>query len=374
MRKIFLKVVQLSFLCLLSINSFAQGNQGHIQIAILFDTSNSMDGLLEQAKSRIWTIVNTMSDLRYNGQIPKIEIALYDYGNDNIVDNKNFVRQITPFTSDLDFISQKLFGLTTRGGSEYCGAVISESISNLNWNMIDNSLKMIYIAGNEPFNQGSVHYKDACKKSANQGVQVNTIYCGDYQQGVKEFWYDGAQIGKGEYSNINSNLIVKQYDTPFDEQIRVYNDSLNRTYYGYGSKGKEKKESQQFEDMNAMKQSASVISERASVKSKAVYNNAKWDIIDMSIQDSAQVFKLKDEELPEELKGKTDKEKQVFIDNKKGEREKYQKKIQELSAEREIHIAELKKNEPATEETDLGKEITKNVLKVAEEKGFKKEK
>jgi hypothetical protein len=333
-----------------------------------------MDGLLEQAKSRIWTIVNTMSDLRYNGQIPKIEIALYDYGNDNILENKNFVRQITPFSSDLDFISQKLFGLTTRGGSEYCGAVISESISNLNWNNVDNSLKMIYIAGNEPFNQGDVNYKDACKKAASHGVQVNTIYCGDYQQGVKEFWYDGAQIGKGEYSNINSNLVVKQYDTPFDEQIRVYNDSLNRTYYGYGSQGRQKKESQQFEDMNAMKQSKTAISERAMVKSKAVYNNAKWDIIDMSIQDSASIFKLKEEELPDELKGKTDKEKQAFIENKKNEREKYQLKIQELSAEREKHIAELKNNEPATEETDLGKEITKNVLKAAEEKGFKTEK
>jgi len=29
-----------------------------VQVAILFDTSNSMDGLIDQAKSRIWSIVN----------------------------------------------------------------------------------------------------------------------------------------------------------------------------------------------------------------------------------------------------------------------------------------------------------------------------
>jgi hypothetical protein len=33
-----------------------------IQLVILFDTSNSMDGLLEQAKSRLWEIVNETRD------------------------------------------------------------------------------------------------------------------------------------------------------------------------------------------------------------------------------------------------------------------------------------------------------------------------
>ena len=32
-----------------------------IQVAILLDTSGSMDGLIEQAKSRLWNIVNTLT-------------------------------------------------------------------------------------------------------------------------------------------------------------------------------------------------------------------------------------------------------------------------------------------------------------------------
>ena len=37
-----------------------------------------------------------------------------------------FVRQVLAFNSDLDEISEKLFSLTTNGGKEYCGQVISD--------------------------------------------------------------------------------------------------------------------------------------------------------------------------------------------------------------------------------------------------------
>ncbi|MCE3296226.1 MAG: hypothetical protein K0R65_1940 [Crocinitomicaceae bacterium] len=368
-----MKRLSFIFVALLWLSVSAQ-YQGKIQIAILFDTSNSMDGLIDQAKSRIWSIVNTMSNLRYQGQTPAIEIALYDYGNDNIPAANNHVRQILPFTGDLDLVSQKLFGLTTRGGQEYCGAVISNSLAELKWNGNPNDLKMIYIAGNEPFNQGPVAYKEVCALAAQRSIYVNTIYCGDYQQGITEFWYDGAQQGKGEYSNINPNLQVKHYDTPYDEKIRVYNDSLNRTYMGYGSTGKSKKNAQAEQDKNAEEQSVQVLTERAVVKSKSVYKNDSWDLVDANVSDSTLVKRLTKDELPDELKGKSEAEIKVYLDEQKVKRSTYQKMIGELSVEREKYITEQKKNEPEGTESDFGKEVQKNVLKVANEKGFEVEK
>src|SRR5690606_39380614 len=97
---------------------------GSIPVAILLDTSNSMDGLMNQAKSRLWNIVNTLTTLRYEGQVPNIEIALYEYGNSGLSVESDYIRQVTPLTKDLDLISEQLFGLRTNGGYEYCGAVI----------------------------------------------------------------------------------------------------------------------------------------------------------------------------------------------------------------------------------------------------------
>ena len=71
-----------------------------IQVALLLDTSNSMDGLIEQAKSRLWNIVNTLTTLKYEGKNPKIEIALYEYGNDGLSSSSNYIRQVTSLSTD----------------------------------------------------------------------------------------------------------------------------------------------------------------------------------------------------------------------------------------------------------------------------------
>src|SRR6188768_3999938 len=56
-----------------------------IMLALLLDTSNSMDGLIDQAKSQLWKIVNELAGAKCgNGERPKIRIALYEYGNDGL--------------------------------------------------------------------------------------------------------------------------------------------------------------------------------------------------------------------------------------------------------------------------------------------------
>jgi hypothetical protein len=358
------------FLCFLT---FAQPtSQRKIQVAILFDTSNSMDGLIDQAKSRIWTIINDLTGLRHQGQIPTVEIALYDYGNSSLTEASNYIRKQIDLSTDLDMISQKLFGLTTNGGAEYCGAVISSSLSELAWTAHPQDLRLIYIAGNEPFNQGKINYKEVCQTAASRDIVVNTIYCGDYDQGVREFWYDGAKIGKGEYFNINSDKAIVHISTPYDDNINAYNDSLNGTYYGYGAMGSSRKLAQVSEDANAETQSVSVKAERSIAKSKTNYSNGSWDIIDAVENEGKSLKDMKEEELPAEFKGKTLEEKEKLISEKKAEREQYQKKINELAAERHKYIDE-KKKETNPGEDDFGSSVRKSIEKKATELGYERE-
>ena len=55
-----------------------------IQAAILLDVSNSMDGLIEQAKAQLWNMVSVMGKAKCDGVAPQIEIALYEYGRSSI--------------------------------------------------------------------------------------------------------------------------------------------------------------------------------------------------------------------------------------------------------------------------------------------------
>jgi uncharacterized protein with von Willebrand factor type A (vWA) domain len=49
-----------------------------IQLALLLDTSNSMDGLIDQAKSQFWKIVNEFATTKKNNQPVDLFVALYE--------------------------------------------------------------------------------------------------------------------------------------------------------------------------------------------------------------------------------------------------------------------------------------------------------
>ena len=342
-----------------------------IQVALLLDTSNSMDGLIEQAKSRLWNIVNTLTTLKYRGKTPTIEISLYEYGNDGLSSEKNYIRQVTPLTTDLDLISEKLFSLRTNGGAEYCGAVIQDATKNLKWATGNSTMKLVYIAGNEGFNQGPINYKEAINDALKNDIYINTIYCGNQNEGINLLWKDGADVAKGKYFNIDSNQTIQYVATPYDDSINQYNIKINATYIGYGSQGYMKKNNQEVQDKNAESISSANFTERTVSKASAVYTNSEWDLVDKYKHDKTAISKIKKEELPKELANKSTKEIEEFINEKTKEREKLQKEIAELAKKRQEFID--KERDKTAVKDDLGVAISNSIIELGKIKGFTNE-
>lgn len=341
-----------------------------IQVALLLDTSNSMDGLIDQAKSRLWNIVNTLTTLKYNGQAPQVEIALYEYGNDGLQD-ENYIRQVTPLTQDLDLVSEKLFALRTNGGNEYCGAVIRDAASNLSWDGNEKSMKLIYIAGNEPFDQGKINYKETISGAKKKNIYTNTIFCGSRDEGIQTFWQNGASLGDGKFFNIDSDQKVIYIETPYDVKIAQYNSQLNDTYISYGSRGGEMKMKQTTQDSNAEMQSASNAVERAVSKSKKnAYKNDHWDLVDKVEKDKSYISSIREEELPSELKGKSKAEINKIVAQKSADRDKIQKEIEVLAKQRQSYIDSEMKKRGNAEGDDLGKAIEKSIVELAKKNGY----
>ncbi|MBB4034709.1 hypothetical protein GGR21_000596 [Dysgonomonas hofstadii] len=368
-----------SLLFVLATMAFANTNktddQQHkgtrIQVAILLDTSSSMDGLIEQAKSRLWNIVNTLTTLRYKGEIPQIEIALYEYGNDRLKERDSYIRQVAPLTTNLDLISEKLFSLTTYGGLEYCGAVIDQAVSKLEWGNHSADMKLIYIAGNEPFTQGRVSYKSAIDRALDKDIYVHTIHCGDRESGIRGMWRDGAIRGKGRFFNIDHNAKIRYYDTPYDDRISRCNERLNSTYVGYGSDRYYFQSNQVAQDANALKMSKSNMAERAVSKSAAAYDNSSWDLVDMAKKDKTVFSRIKKSELPGEYQDKSTAEIEKLVKEKEAERATIQKEINDLARKRQEYIDEQKMKEGGdTSADDLGKAINESILALANQKGY----
>ncbi len=317
----------------------AKPDGGRIQLAILLDTSNSMDGLINQAKAQLWKMVNEIATARRDGMAPVLEVALFEYGNDRIPASEGHIRMITPFTRDLDRVSEDLFRLTTCGGSEYCGGVIENAVSNLQWSKDPSDLKLVFIAGNEPFNQGTTDYREAAHRAYKKGIVVNTIYCGGYQDGVNGLWKDGAELAHGKYINIDHNAQAEQIVAPQDPEIMSLNQQLNDTYVAYGQEGKKKQERQAAQDKKAKDMGAASEVDRSLSKSSGLYSNAEWDVVDYAKENKGDISRMDESKMPGNMRKMNKKEREVYVKNLSAKRAKIQDRLKVLGNERQKYIA-----------------------------------
>ena len=339
-----------------------------IQVAILLDVSGSMDGLIEQAKAQLWNMVNTLGKAKCDGSVtPKIEIALYEYGRSNNDVKAGYVKQINGFINDMDSLSENLFSLKTNGGDEYCGQVIYTSLQQLQWDAAPENYKVIFIAGNEDFLQGNLHYTKACTEAKNKGVIVNTIYCGDKMQGIREHWNLAGECGNGSFTNINQNAREEEIPTPYDSLLITMNGNLNSTYVSYGYAGASYAAKQS--SMDQKNAAASKKQQMARIKTKAnskVYDNSKWDLVDANAIGNLEVVIADKNALPDSLKNKTKEEIKVIVEQKTKERALVNQQITELSARRDAYIAEeRKKMAAAKQENTLETEVEKIIKEQA---------
>jgi len=359
----------ISFSNLFSNSNSTNSQKSKVQVALLLDTSSSMDGLIEQAKSQLWQILNSLAKMEQEGNETSLEIALYEYGNPSRSTKKNQIRKLSDFTTDMDLISEILFSLTTNGGNEYCGEVIQTSVKNLEWGQNDSDLKMIYIAGNEPFTQGPINYAEACQFAKKQNIYVNTIFCGREEEGIQSMWKQGANLGNGSFMNIDHNQVTTYIETPYDDKINELNNELNDTYIPFESKGKIKKETQITQDKNAYQFSKSNAAERAEFKSSKKYKT-DWDLVDTYKKDKNIITRTwTTKEMTDSLQSLTIEELEEKIEKVSTQRSAIQDKIKQNNALRKKYIEENSKSKP--EEKSLKFSIEKSIEKQAKQKGYK---
>jgi hypothetical protein len=334
--------------------------QQKIQVAVLLDVSNSMDGLIDQARAQLWNMVSVLGRTECASGTPLVEIALYEYGRSTNRQADGYVKQVNAFTGDLDEVSKNLFALATDGGDEYCGQVIYTSLRELDWDTSSQNYKVIFIAGNEDFLQGSLHFKKACDEAKNKGVIVNTIYCGSKRDAIRENWNLGAECGRGSFTVIDQDANEEEIPTPYDNELLTLNTNLNNTYIGYGATGADRKS--KLEDVDQMNYSlkTSVAVKRVAVKgNKKMYKNAEWDMVDAYEADSTVISKIPVQSLHDSLKSKSRTEVAAIVKQKKAERDILQERIAKLSKERDAFIASEKRKKAGTNISTLESEIEK---------------
>ncbi|MFQ5654134.1 MAG: VWA domain-containing protein [Planctomycetota bacterium] len=308
-----------------------------VEIVICLDTSGSMNGLIDAARQKLWAIVN---DLALAEPAPKLRVALLTYGNNGHEEENGWVKLETPFTDDLDLISERLFALTTNGGTELVGRVLKASLDRLDWSPGERALKLILVAGNESADQDRViPYRDTCRAAIARGIIVNPIYCGRPADGIAPGWREIATLSDGHFAAIDQNEGTVVISTPFDEPLAALSAALNDTYIPLGRAGELGAANQVRQDENAEGLNRAAASQRGATKASRNYI-CSWDLIDALEKGSVKLEDVKEEDLPEELRAMELEELAGHVDKMKGQRAVLRKEISELSSRRESYVKE----------------------------------
>jgi hypothetical protein len=330
-----------------------------------------MDGLIAQAKTQLWNVVNEFVLARKDGRPPAIQVALFEYGKASLSSGEGFVRLILPLTDDLDRVSEELFALTTHGGEEYCGWVIRDAVSRLEWSGSRDVYKAIFIAGNEPFTQGPIDFHTSCRAAIERGIVVNTIFCGPNATGGQTGWKDGAVMADGRFMSIDQNLKVVEIPAPQDHEIARLGVEMNKTYIPVGKMGLAGQARQSVQDANACDVSTSVLANRSVSKSNPFYCNDAWDLVDAIKHDKCKLDDLKDEDLPTEMRKLDKTARKVKVEEAARQRGEIQAKILQLNTEREKYLASERKKRDGGKEDTLDQAIVKAIRDQAARHNFK---
>jgi von Willebrand factor type A domain-containing protein len=338
-----------------------------IDLAICLDTSGSMDGLIDSAKQRLWSIVN---DLALADPAPELRVALLTFGNDGHDAENGWVRVDSELTGDLDLISQQLFALQTNGGTELVGRVVSVATGKLNWSQDPNALKLAVVAGNESADQDAVvSFRDACAAAIKNGIMVNSIYCGNPADAEAPLWKEVSLRADGHFATIDHQNGTLAIDTPFDQQLVALTGSVNPTYLPFGENGASSWANQTLQDTNAIGLNNDAAANRAMCKNGALYV-CGWDLVDASKQEGFDLASIEVEELPEVMRTMTLEERQAHIDANAAKRAEIQAEIAEVGQQREAWLTQQMKRLALDESNSFDHQLRNAIRSQVSQQGF----
>ena len=345
-----------------------------VDLVICLDCSNSMDGLIDSAKRKLWDIVNDFGRAK---PATYLRVALYSYGNDTYTPSNGWVRQEVGLTTDLDKVSEKLFGLGTQGGTEYVARVSQAALRELDWSKDAGAFKVIFVCGNEPADQDpEVKLASLAEMAVRQNVTINTIFCGPRNHSEATSWKFLAERAEGKFMAIEQDSAHIVLAAPQDRRLAELSGKLNSTYVFYGAGREAKMSNQALQDKNAVASGGrpgdlSAAASRGVAKAGGNYRMTDSDLVDRFQADPKLDFgKLPDAELSDEFKKLSAAERKQYVEKKLKEREELKKEIETLSKERADYLAAEQKKQNKNGEATLDEAVRGVIREQSAKKGI----
>jgi Mg-chelatase subunit ChlD len=326
--------------------------RAQIEVVFCLDTTGSMGGLIDGAKQKIWAICNQIAGGKPTPDLKVGLVAYRDRGDE-------YITKVFDLTSDLDAIHGHIKKFVATGGGdtpESVNQALDDAVNKIKWSTDKRTLRIIFLVGDAPPHMDypdDVKYPVTCKKACEKGILINTIQCGNDPECTK-YWKDIAVKAEGSFAAIPQEGGVVAVATPFDKRLAELNTEVSKTYLAYGRRMERETATRSVAAGAALPTSEAA--ERAGFGAKAKRTGDR-DLLDDVKDGKVDLKKVKEEELPEEVKKlKTDGERKEYLEKLEKKRGELNKEVLELDKKR----AEYIKAELAKKGKDKGKDSFDN--------------
>jgi len=382
-----------------------------VEICFVLDTTGSMEGLIEGAKAKIWSIANTIVKRKPTPEVRFALVAYRDRGDD-------YVTKRFDLTDDIDAVFKNLQSFKAAGGGdtpESVNQALDEAVTKVTWSPDKSVLKIIFLVGDAPPHmdyKDDRKYPEICKDAVKKDLIINTIQCGELA-GTADVWKQISKSSEGEYAAIAQTGNVTVVEAPQDAELAKLNAALGKTLVACATNGRTWDDAKK--EVSA-KQAAAEAAPAAVQADRLAYNResgrsvqvagagtysgestltsgsttlavrgtkvsvtdgatfeagGEIELIDGITNGTLKLADLKDEQLSPEMRKMTPKEREAYVTAKQKERADIQAKITELAKARDAYLAEETKKRAAAsaDKTDsFDDNVAKTIAKQAEAK------
>ncbi|MCB1902988.1 MAG: VWA domain-containing protein [Gammaproteobacteria bacterium] len=349
-----------------------QQHQPKVDVVFVLDTTGSMGGMIEAAKEKIWSIASNMASAQPAPEIRIGLVAFRDRGD-------AYVTQLRDLSSDMDSMYATLMDYQADGGGdgpESVNKALDDALNQMSWSREQDTYKVIFLVGDAPPHMdypNERQFPEIVAEAKARQIVVNTVQCGQ-DSSARKSWMTIAQLGAGEYFQVDQAGSALALATPFDKKIAALSKKLDDTRLYYGTE--KQKEKQQLKLAAAEKLHAGSTVE--SLARRAEYNLSKSgeanflgenELVDDIASGRIELDSIERKSLPAAMQAMAPAEQQRLIEEKAEQRKMLRQEIEALSRDRSDYL-DQKVNALGSSKDSLDYKIQSAVKAQAAKKGL----
>jgi Mg-chelatase subunit ChlD len=300
-----------------------------VEVVFCLDTTGSMSGMIDAAKTKIWSICNQFLSGRPTPDLKVGLVAFRDKGDE-------YITRVYDLRDDLDAVYSDLITFVATGGGdtpESVNQALDDSVNKIKWSQDRKTLRIVFLVGDAPPHMDypdDVKYPITCKKAVERGIIINTVQCGNDPDCTKH-WKDICEKGGGAYVAIPLGGGVRTTSTPMDKRLAEINTELARNTLVFGDQKKREIDAKKLQTASTLPEA--VAADRACYLAKEG-KAARYDLLDSIRAGTIKLETLRADELPTDMQKMDVKDRRDYLDKIARLRARLLLEAQELDRER----------------------------------------